>query len=431
MVSPELFVAPRPNAWLMRVMDSVNRVVMLEGIAGLRDVAPFDRLAGLRGVANVRHIDFPEADRSRLAALCGPGKATFITPNHPEFFTDWMIDKEISARAFPKAAFWATHGIVNGLGRWMQRFWLANNLIAQIPGNSAPAREHSIGWALQGHGVLLHPEGAVGWHRDHVAPLMPGAAEMAMEALRQGRAQDPGFEAFLAPVVWKLAFDRDVSAELHDECAYVERRLGIDAPSASLALPRRLFRIVEMLTARDEAELGVIPQPGETFAQRHAFLRRALTLRLSVLAEAEDEADPVQLLSRARRTMRERETSPGLKSRLRVAADALSLNLRLGDFAFARPTMSQEEIAEHLKRLRHDRCKGSMRDTLNRLMPQPVGPRTAHVRTVESIPMHHFKGTSAQATALLRERMQQALDAIDREPGHAPKRTYRNPFFEN
>ena len=25
------------------------------------------------------------------------------------------------------------------------------------------------------HGVLLHPEGSVGWHGDFVAPLMPGA----------------------------------------------------------------------------------------------------------------------------------------------------------------------------------------------------------------------------------------------------------------
>ena len=70
-------------------------------------------------------------------AVCGPGKATFIAPNHPEFFTDWMIDKEISARVSPLAAAWATHVVVNGIGWLAQKFWLANNLIAQIPGNSA------------------------------------------------------------------------------------------------------------------------------------------------------------------------------------------------------------------------------------------------------------------------------------------------------
>ena len=92
-----------------------------------------------------------------------------------------MLDKEISARVSPRAAFWATNGVVNGLGRLAQKFWLANNLIAQIPGNSEAAREHSVGWALQGKVVLLHPEGAVGWHGNYVAPLMPGAVEMANE----------------------------------------------------------------------------------------------------------------------------------------------------------------------------------------------------------------------------------------------------------
>ena len=159
-----------------------------------------------RGLANIRHLDFPAADEARLAAVCGPGKATFITPNHPEFFTDWMIDKEIMARVSPLAAAWATHVVVNGIGRLAQKFWLANNLIAQIPGNSAPARAHSVAWAAQGHGVLLHPEGGVGWHNDHVAPLMPGAVEMALEALAEGRKSNPQFQAWVAPVVWKLAF---------------------------------------------------------------------------------------------------------------------------------------------------------------------------------------------------------------------------------
>ena len=86
---------------------------------------------------------------------------TFVTPNHPEFFTDWMIDKEISARVFLKAAFWATNSVVNGLGRLAQKFWLANNLITQIPGNSETARDHSVNGRCKGQGVLLHPEGAL------------------------------------------------------------------------------------------------------------------------------------------------------------------------------------------------------------------------------------------------------------------------------
>ena len=143
-----------------------------------------------------------------------------------------MIDKEIVARVTPLAASWATNGVVNGLGRLAQKFWLANNLIAQIPGNSAPARAIRSPGPLQGHGVLLHPEGAVGWHGDYVAPLMPGAVEMAAEALDAGAHADPAFQAWVAPVVWKLEFRAMSMPNLLAECAYVEGRLKIGARGA-------------------------------------------------------------------------------------------------------------------------------------------------------------------------------------------------------
>ena len=191
-------------------MTAFNRVFMLKGIPVLRDLPPFGKVPPFRGLANVRYLDFPAADEARLAGVCGAGKATFITPNHPEFFTDWMIDKEIIARVSPLAAAWATHGVVNGLGRLAQKFWLANNLIAQIPGNSAAARAHSVAWALKGHGVLLHPEGGVGWHNDYVAPLMAGAVEMALEALDE-RAQ-------IRSAIPGLGRAGRVEARIHQRC---------------------------------------------------------------------------------------------------------------------------------------------------------------------------------------------------------------------
>ena len=101
--------------------------------------------------------------------------------------------------------------------------------------------------------MLLHPEGGVGWHGNFVAPLMPGAAEMALEALRRGRASDPGFQSWIAPVVWKLVFQRDVEAELLAECGYVERRLKIDAsqptgwlcPSGSIGSTKRCWSVTK------------------------------------------------------------------------------------------------------------------------------------------------------------------------------------------
>jgi hypothetical protein len=409
----DVFVPPRPSNWLIRAMTPVNRAFMLKGFAGLR------------GVCDIRRIDFPESDQARLATVCGEGKATFITPNHPEFFTDWMLDKEISARVCPRAAFWATNGVVNGLGRLTQKFWLANNLIAQIPGNSEAAREHSVGWALQGKVVLLHPEGAVGWHGNYVAPLMPGAVEMANESLRRGREKNPAFQAFVAPIVWKLMFDRDVETELLKECAYVEGRLRIE-PGEGLSLPKRVYRLYEMLLERDETDLGIEATRDASFPERHGLLVKAICKRLAeLLALDKPPPEPTELLRLARRRLREAKTDPAAPQ-IKSAIDRLALNLRLGSFAFSGETITQEELAEHIKRIRNDYCKGTLRDTLNRYVPRPAGPRTAIIRVPEAIAIHEFEGSVDDTLVLLRGRMQEALDGMlgaARSFG-----TYPNPF---
>lgn len=412
----DVFVPPKPSSWLIRAMTPVNRLFMLSGFPGLR------------GVCDIRTIDFPEREQARLAAVCGQGKATFVTPNHPEFFTDWMLDKEISARLFPRAAFWATNGVVNGLGRLAQKFWLANNLIAQIPGNSEPAREHSIAWALKGNVVLLHAEGSVGWHSNHVGPLMPGAFEMAVEALRRGRETDPAFQALVAPVVWKLVFQRDVGPELQAECGYVEGRLKVGT-GEGLSLPERVFRLYRTLLERDEADLGIEPEPAAGFAERHRLLVKAICARLTGLLTTDTPpSEPTEALRLARRRLREAKTDPAALQ-FKSAIDRLALNLRLGTYAFTSEMITQEELAEHIKRIRNDYCKGTMRDTLNRYVPRPAGPRTAIIRVPEPLVIEPLDYDAATALVLLRTRMQEALDGINKLlSGDGRLRTYPNPF---
>lgn len=419
----DTFVAPQPHFPLIKAMTLVNRVFMLKGVAGFRDLPPFNRLAGLRGLANVRCIDFPKNDQERLAAVIGPGKATFITPNHPEFFTDWMIDKEISSRLAPKAAFWATNGVVNGLGKLAQKFWLANNLIAQIPGNSEPARAHSVDWALKGNVVLLHPEGQVGWHRDVVAPLMTGAGEMALQALEFGQAT--GQQVWLAPVVWKLRFTADVEAELAKECAYVEDKLGM-SPAAGAGLAERIFAIYDALLKRDELALGIVTTEAQSFASRHAQAVETLAALIAAEICGDPFAPVATILSAARKHLRETGTR-GTDSQLKTQIDRLTKLVRIGPFAWSRPSVSQEELAEHIKRLRADHCFGSWRDTLNRFVPQPAGQRTAHIRAPEPIAVHERGGDAQGLMAELRRRMQKTLNDIDLDVSSL--RSYPNPFY--
>lgn len=427
----DTFVVPKPNRMLIRLMTAINRVFMLKGIPLLRDRWPLSKVPPFRGLTNIRYIDFPADDEARLRSACGKGKATFITPNHPEFFTDWMIDKEVIARVSPLAASWATHGVVNGMGALAQKFWLANNLIAQIPGNAAAARDHSEAWALKGHGVLLHPEGSVGWHSNYVAPLLPGAVEMAREALEQGRATDPSFEAWVAPIVWKLTFTGDVEKPLMAECAYVERRLKLD-DGTGRSLPERVYAIYLALLARDEERLGIVANFQAGHAIRQQAVIAELEKRLATALEADAGQGPDELLRLARRRLRDKSAPrTDATKELKLLAETLARVRRVGAFAFAGETVTQEELAEHLKRIRNDYCAGSLRDNLNRFLPQPAGPRRAHIRVPEPLAVHQFTGAVDDALELLRARMQTALDAINADLERSGVfRRYPNPFHQ-
>jgi hypothetical protein len=328
------------------------------------------------------------------------------------------------SRAAPLAACWATHGVVNGLGNLAQKFWLANNLIAQIPGDGGAARAHSVDWAVKGHGVLLHPEGSVGWHSNHVAPLFAGAAEMALEALAAGRAQDASFQSFVAPIVWKLAFLGDVSAGLSRECAYVEKRLKIATPPGS-SPAQRVFLIYSALLTRDEMALGLTGGESAPYRERQKLLVAAVTSKLPAMLgiEADSETDWQRL---ARRRLRELDRKSAEAAELKRLSEALFRASRVGESAFQNPEMSQEEIAEHIKRIRNDYCAGTFRDTFNAFVPQPDGPRRAILRVVEPLAMQDWRGTAEEAMAEARRRMQAALDGIN--AGLSP-RMDKNPFW--
>ncbi|MEO8624843.1 MAG: hypothetical protein ABI625_27415 [bacterium] len=124
---------PAPHAGLMWAIGIANRWLMLTGIPLLRKI-PFVRdLPLVHGYFWIRRIDIPDDDRRILDRTVNVGTASFIGPNHPEFGTDWLIDKEISTYCAPRMASWADRGIVAAA----PKFWGMNNLIANDGGDAA------------------------------------------------------------------------------------------------------------------------------------------------------------------------------------------------------------------------------------------------------------------------------------------------------
>ena len=431
------FYPPTPKPWLMNLLTPVCENLFLKGLPLLRDIPLLNKLPGVRGLAKVRYIDFPQQDQQRLRMLTGKNKATFFLPNHPEFFTDWMLDKYVLSRVSPNAACWAAGSIVNGMGRYMQRFWLNNNLIAQMPGQSQQGKYYSVKSALSGEGVLLHPEGRVNWFANTISSLFPGAAEMAINAYKKGLFNASGFQSWLAPMVWKLRFNTDVKSKLLDECVYIEDRLKletcvIDCPA------RRTYYIFRQLAIRDYSELV---QNHSSNTDMHLLELRNIIIEQSCEQLADilsiDDSNQRAIIRTAQKWLAKNTAD---NSSFNAVKRALSISKRwmnLDDCAFVQPEISQEEIAEHLKRIRAAFCKGSFKDSLNQLIPQAVGLRTAHIRAVKPLAIHTLilndkKSDPAQVMTGVRASMQLRLDHLVAElENKTPSQKVTNPFYTN
>ncbi|TIX77619.1 MAG: hypothetical protein E5V27_26860, partial [Mesorhizobium sp.] len=137
-----------------------------------------------------------------------------------------------------------------------------------------------------------------------------------------------------------------------------------------------------------------------------------------------------ELLRRSRRWLRENTGDAERQKQVRTLADTIQRLQRVGPWASVNSRITQEEIAEHLKRVRNDYCKGTLRDTINRFVPQPAGPRCAHIRVPEPLGLHAFRGSIDDALAELHSRMQAAVTTSVAELEAAGGFIfYQNPFY--
>lgn len=399
---PRVYRDPAPVPWIIRLLGPVNRHVML---------GPLLRL---------RSFDLPAADLARLRAAVNPGTAAFLGPNHPEFLTDWLVDKEISRRASPLMAHWASYEIVNG-SPLAQRFWLANNLIANAPGGDGKA--YSVRWALAGHGVLLHPEGTATWQAERVGPLLPGIVDMAWDAARALRERGEARPVYVVPLVWRLRFLADPSAGLHREMAHVERELGL--PAGGGAVEARFAALLGALLASQCRRLGLPAPaidpaaPGAAYFPAQAAALVALRESLAAVHGPLD-TDPTRAQHRLRKSIRvlaKSDPDGARRDRGRLAEMQ-----RLHGFdpeLYDRPALAPERLAEVLKRIRSALVTRGFANALHNTVPVGVAPRAVHVRVPEPFAVHEAlaaAGDEAEARAALlaalHARLQRGVDDL-------------------
>ncbi len=413
---PLVYRDPTPVPWLIRLLGPFNRHVILPHVLKLRD------------------IRLPDADLARLRAAVNPGTVAFLGPNHPEFMTDWMLDKEVSRCCSPLMAHWAAYEIVNGTPL-SQRFWLANRLIANVPGGGG--KDYSLRTALAGDAVLLHPEGTATWQAERVGSLRSGIVEMALAAARKiadSRAERP---VFIVPVVWRLAFTGDVTSGLTRELALIERELQLDS-GAGRRMPERFAALLGNLLLARATQLRIArpsfdpAHPAGYFAAQGRVLE-SVRDRLAEYHGVID-SDIAVTQHALRRSIRARAEADREGARTdRALLLELQRLTRLDPSLYGVPTLTQEQVAEVLKATRSALVTRGWRNALHNTVPVAVGPRVAHIRVPEPISVREAiqaGGTVASMVSQLRAQLADGVERLGREL--APETTAfrsRNPLF--
>lgn len=405
------FVKPKPQPMVMNLLVHVNRWINLKGTSLLKWIPLVNKMPFIRGFCDITKIEFSQEDETRLRSYIHNQSVAFIGPNHPEFYTDWMLDKEISARVAPLMASWATHEVVNGMGKTMQNFWLKNNLIAQIPGTgNKEAKDYSIEHAIAGHGVLLHPEGHVGWHSDKIAPLFSGIFDMAHQAYIQ---TDGKKEVYMIPVVWKLSFNKNVEKELHKEFNYIEKQLNLDT-SKNLELNERIYQTFFSIFHDIAMKWNI-----QIHSNQIVAIQEQLVQQLSLMAakslgytQAHDIEKDIKSMNKLVKT-HHLDNTKEVKNMLKDISNIHSFN-----FNYYSDTLSQENIAELLQKIRICFCTKGFRNIFHKFVPIPVASRTAYIEVPNAISINEIinKGNNKEyALQLMRECMQSTLDDLNKK----------------
>jgi 1-acyl-sn-glycerol-3-phosphate acyltransferase len=433
------FTKPLPNDLLIKTLAYINRYVLLQGVPLLNSVPVLNKLPCIRGLMNITGIDIPHEDVVKLRQAVNNDTAAFIAANHPEYFTDMLLDKELSMLAFPKMASWAKDELIN-VSASVRAFWSKVNVISHKSGDAG--KEYSIQWALTGKGVLLHPEGTVRWTSDKVHKPYPGVAAMSVEAAKRSLKGDKR-PVYVVPIVWKMHFTRDVSRGLKKEMAQIESKLGLPINKGMPVLDQFTALLCNIL-AQKETEFGLAPEKrqdpitGATYFDRQIQLRSELISRLeSRYGVFNGDLDwKYHNLEKAIKRMK--TTDPQQYQKDKHLLQGIRYLMGFTMDVYNVPRLTQEHMAESLKRIKQQLFPNTSIDVLKKQVPVPVASRRAQVRVDDPINVTAMlqKGLTtedaikARLLSEVQRRMQGKLDEINRTI--APKihkYSHPNPFY--
>jgi hypothetical protein len=397
------FTLPKPNHLVMRLSGTLNEWGLLFGIPLLRRVPLLRQIPPFGGYFKVNKIKIRRDDESTLRSVTSPLHAFFFGPNHPEFTTDWLIDKYISVRFAPRMSSWAASSIIRGP---LSGFWSANNLIGNDGGEAA--KEYSVQCAMNGDGTLLHPEGTVRWRSDKIFDLLPGIVDMAIDAAQKCKEKGLEKKVFIVPLVWKIVYDEDVRSRLGAAISQLENTLELPG-TGSLPLGKRYVTFHQNLLLKQMKKFSSQPEgspPGIDDAQRFFdSLFEELSLKYEVTGPKEEVHRILHRLYRKAKEAKNRRDADAVIELQRLAAYSRD--------TFEKKFFYQEEIGEGLQFIRQIFLTGGY-DSVRSMLPKPFGWRTVHLRVPPPLEVSQRLSATSDRSILRSNLLDELKASMDR-----------------
>lgn len=434
-MSSSKFKVPAPNKFVLRMTHPLNDVFFLKGLPLLNKIPLIKHIPFIgRGICRIRNIDkTPSSVNVSLAE-----GINFVGPNHPEFFTDWMLDKHLVGKKDLLMASWAAGSVVNGMGSFMQKFWLANNLIAQIPGSgNTEGKAYALEQALKGNTVLMHPEGMVHWTGKEISTLYSGIADIALQAANQAGASP----VYIHTPTWCFRIVNETPESLMSKFykeiedigyyfGYFPSRIIASEPSKQLQLDRdnlglHLSALHNFIITTQLQALGIPimyhrevpamqynqePLAADVYVElknntKYVLFERQVLKAITnkvlkavhkpLLPESATKEEIVNMFKEVKKAVQALQLpkTDSLRALVAVVDKLMGNMLKFNSAFYSNDYLSAEEIAECLQRLRTSYCKGSWTDTLHAYIPAPLTDRNCYVHWPEPIDVVEWKRT--------------------------------------
>ena len=346
----------------------------------------------------------------------GPKDRLVLLANHPSH-ADAAILMDACRKIGLRARFLAAREVF--LRGRIDRFILQRT--GCIPIDREAASTQSLNWAMDAlcgkearprWPLCVFPEGNVWLQQDHPAPFAQGAA---LIALRAQKKMDEG-RIWAVPVAIRLTHDKPLHAQQAHEKRLGELEALLDLPAHTgkpLAnATERLAAVGREALKRNLSHRGFdVPEfdsPSAAAPQAAQLLADDLAGKMAIAPQADWQAT----LAACRQGIHTCLSDPERAADHAAAeawADQAMLALRLGSYLpgyLLEAPNSLERIGETIEKLWED---------LNRKMPPPLSPRTAHVRFGEPVDIAALQAEHPklrQATAALTTQMQDAVQAM-------------------